>query len=77
MKMKKTKLVATVLIANFNNANYIDECIKSIIKQTFKKIEIIFIDDGSKDSSLKVIKKYSKKIKIIKKKKKKGKIKIQ
>ncbi len=69
MKMKKTKLVATVLIANFNNANYIDECIKSIINQTFKKIEIIFIDDGSKDSSLKVIKKYSKKIKIIKKKK--------
>tara|TARA_B100000795_G_C22360871_1_gene272373 strand:+ start:54 stop:278 length:225 start_codon:yes stop_codon:yes gene_type:complete len=67
--MKKTKLVATVLIANFNNANYIDECIKSIINQTFKKIEIIFIDDGSKDSSLKVIKKYSKKIKIIKKKK--------
>ena len=72
MKMKKTKLVATVLIANFNNANYIDECIKSIIKQTFKKIEIIFIDDGSKDSSLKVIKKYSKKIKIIKKKNKTG-----
>ena len=72
MKIKNTELKATVLIANYNNAKYIDRCVNSVINQTYKKLEIIFIDDSSTDDSLKVIKKYSKKIKVIKKNNKLG-----
>jgi glycosyltransferase involved in cell wall biosynthesis len=72
MKIKNTELKATVLIANYNNAKYIDRCVNSVITQSYKKLEIIFIDDSSTDDSLKVIKKYSKKIKVIKKNNKLG-----
>ena len=66
--MKNIK--ASILIANYNNAIFIKDCIQSLKKQTYKNLEIIFFDDNSKDNSLKEIKKFSK-IKIICNKKKK------
>ena len=50
---------ASVLIANYNNDKYIDDCINSLNNQTHSDIEILFHDDGSNDNSLEVIKKYS------------------
>ena len=64
--MKKIK--ASVLIANFNNQKYIDECLRSLLNQTYKNFEIIFHDDDSKDDSIINIKKY-KNVKIIENKK--------
>ena len=58
---------ASVIVINYNNAKYIDKCIKSLISQSYKNIEIIFVDDNSNDNSLTIVKKYKKKIKIIKK----------
>ncbi len=56
---------ASVVIANFNNAKYVEDCINSITSQTYNNIEIIFFDDNSKDNSIEIIKKF-KNIKIIK-----------
>ena len=56
---------ASVVIANYNNAKYINDCINSIKSQTYKDIEIIFFDDNSKDNSIETIEKF-KNIKIIK-----------
>src|SRR5210317_523584 len=55
---------ASIIIANYNNAKYINECISSIYNQTYKNLEIIFFDDNSNDNSIDVIKNY-KKVKII------------
>ena len=55
---------ASVVIANYNNSKFIDECIESLKNQTYKNIEIIFFDDNSHDNSLEVIKKFQN-IKII------------
>ena len=63
----KKKLKASILIANYNNEQFIDQCIKSLLHQNYKNIEIIFHDDFSNDNSLKKISKY-KNIKIIKNK---------
>ncbi len=63
---------ASVIVINYNNGKYIDKCIKSLITQSYKNIEIIFVDDNSNDNSLIIAKKYKKKIKIIKKIKKIG-----
>ena len=63
-----TKLKVSVLIANYNNQQYIKECIDSINCQTYKNIEIIFHDDFSSDNSIKSISQYPN-IKIIKNKK--------
>ena len=50
---------ASVLIANYNNSKFIDDCIISLKNQTYSEIEILFHDDGSSDNSLEVVKKYS------------------
>ncbi len=71
MKKKIKSLLASVIIVNYNNKNYIKECINSIKKQNYELIEIIFVDDQSTDDSLSVVKP-SKLIKIIKTRKKKN-----
>ena len=64
------KPLVSILIANYNNGNLVKKCVKSCKDQTYKNIEIILIDDKSKDNSLKVISKL-KGIKFIKTKKNK------
>ena len=59
---------ASVLIANYNNERYLNECIDSIKKQTYQNVEIIIHDDSSSDNSIKRINKY-KNITIIKNRK--------
>jgi len=48
----------SVLIANYNNEKYLNECIDSIKKQTYQNVEIIIHDDSSSDNSIKRINKY-------------------
>ena len=54
--MKDIKV--SVLIANYNNEKYLNECIDSIKKQTYQNVEIIIHDDSSSDNSIKRINKY-------------------
>lgn len=49
----------SVLVPIYNVEKYLEQCLDSIIKQTLKEIEIICINDGSTDSSLEIVKKYS------------------
>ena len=58
----------SVIVPVYNAQNYLEECLESILNQTYKNIEIICINDGSKDKSLEIIKKYiflDKRIKLI------------
>lgn len=41
----------SVIIPVYNVSNYLDECIDSIVNQSYRDIEIIMIDDGSTDNS--------------------------
>ena len=50
----------------YNDEKYIEEAIESIIKQTLDGIEIICVNDGSSDNSLKILKDYEKKYDYIK-----------
>lgn len=52
-----SKLVS-VIIPVYNVEKYIDECVKSIINQSYKKLDIILIDDGSTDNSGKICDQY-------------------
>lgn len=46
--------IISVIIPCYNSEKYIEKTLKSIINQTFKEIEIIIVDDGSKDNSISV-----------------------
>ncbi|MFM9403635.1 glycosyltransferase family 2 protein [Myroides odoratimimus] len=48
--------LVSVVISVFNGERYILEALSSIVEQTYKKLEIIVIDDGSTDSTLEIIK---------------------
>ena len=41
----------SVIIPVYNVGNYLDRCMKSIVNQTYKNLEIILVDDGSTDQS--------------------------
>ena len=47
--------LVSVLIPAYNHENYVQQTIKSIINQKYKNIEIVVLDDGSKDSTFKKI----------------------
>ena len=65
----KKKFFASILITNYNKEKFLNNSIKSCLKQSYKNKEIIIFDDCSNDQSLKILKKFSK-IKLIKNKKK-------
>ena len=59
--MNNNELVS-VIIPVYNSEKYLEECLESIINQTYPNIEIIAVDDGSEDSPLDILEQYSNKI---------------
>lgn len=49
----------TVIIPVYNVEPYLERCIRSILNQTYRDIEIILVDDGSSDNSGKICDKYA------------------
>lgn len=62
MKEKSLPLVS-IVVPCYNHEKYVTQTIESIVNQTYKNIELIVIDDGSKDSSQEVIQKLANKYK--------------
>ena len=54
----KDVLISTI-IPTYNVGKYIEDCIQSLLKQDFYKIEYIFINDHSTDNSLDIINRYA------------------
>lgn len=58
----------SVIIPLYNKENYIEQCLKSIVSQTYKNLEILIINDGSIDNSINICEKYfnqDKRIKLV------------
>ena len=72
-KIKKVEPLISIIIPVYNTEKYLVRCLESIINNTYKKLEIICIDDGSTDNSLNILTHYAKKderVKLIKQKQK-------
>ena len=69
------KPLVSIIVPVYNIEKYVGNCLESLIKQTYKNIEIIVIDDNSTDKSLSICQKFEKKdprVKVISNKKNKG-----
>ena len=54
--MNKPKV--SVIVPVYNTEKYLRKCIDSLVNQTLNDVEIVMINDGSKDSSESIIKEY-------------------
>lgn len=50
----------SVIVPFYNEERYLEECIQSILAQTYAKLEVILVDDGSTDHSVDISEKYAK-----------------
>jgi glycosyltransferase involved in cell wall biosynthesis len=51
--------LVSVIIPSYNHASYISEAVNSVLTQSSKKLELIVVDDGSKDESVEILKGFS------------------
>ncbi|RGX96942.1 glycosyltransferase family 2 protein [Blautia sp. OF03-15BH] len=58
--------LVSIIIPAYNVARYLDDCLKSVLNQTYTNLEIIVIDDGSTDKSLEICHSYAAKDKRLK-----------
>ncbi len=62
--MQKPKV--SIIVPVYNVEEYLEKCLNTLVNQTLKDIEIIIVNDGTKDNSQKIIDKFSRKYKKIK-----------
>lgn len=53
--------IVSVILPVYNAEEYLEQCLDSVIGQTLTDIEILCVDDGSTDNSLKILREYEKK----------------
>ncbi len=51
--------LVSIIVPVYNTEKYIEKCIKSILEQTYKNIELILVNDGSEQKEEAIIKKYA------------------
>ncbi len=59
--MMSTRIKASIIVPIYNVEKYLDQCIESLVKQTYKNLEIILVDDGATDSSGAIVDEWAKK----------------
>ena len=52
------EIKVSVIIPVYNVEEYIEECLNSVVNQTLKEIEIIIVNDGTQDNSMKRIERF-------------------
>lgn len=55
----------SIIVIGYNIQNYIENCIESVLCQSFKDYDVIFVNDGSKDKTLEIASKFKEKIQIV------------
>lgn len=50
-------MIFSILVANYNNGHFFEDCYESILAQSYTNWEVIIVDDGSTDNSVSIIEK--------------------
>ncbi len=57
---------AAIIIVNWNGLKFLDDCLTAVFDQIYKNFDVYFVDNGSKDSSVKFVESKFPKVEIIK-----------
>ena len=55
----------SVVVPNFNYGKFLEECLLSILSQTYRNYEVILVDDGSTDNSIEIAKSFGSQINLV------------
>ena len=55
----------SIVIDNYNYANYVAQAIESALAQTHADVEVVVVDDGSTDASMEVIRRYADRVQVV------------
>jgi glycosyltransferase involved in cell wall biosynthesis len=55
----------SIVINNYNYSEFIEDCIESVLAQTYQNVEVIVVDDGSTDHSRRLLEKYQDRVRVI------------
>ena len=69
LNSSKEEIELSVIIPVFNTEKYLSKCLDSVLSQNIERMEVICVDDGSTDNSLKILEEYKNKdprVKVIK-----------
>ncbi|SDR83108.1 CDP-glycerol:poly(glycerophosphate) glycerophosphotransferase [Microlunatus soli] len=58
-RSEQQSALVSIVIPIYNVEEYLDECLTSVIEQTYRNLEIIVVDDGSPDGSYEIAKSYT------------------
>ena len=53
-------MLVSIIVPTFNSEKYLKNCIESILSQSYKNFEVIFVDNSSKDKTVQIVKDYIK-----------------
>ncbi len=59
--LMKNKPLVSIIVPVYNVEKYVGKCLDSILNQTYENIEVLMVNDGSTDNSVKICKEYEKK----------------
>ena len=59
--MMRSGELISVIVPVYNVSDYLEQCLDSILNQTYKEFEVILVDDGSSDTSYSICSEYVKK----------------
>ena len=54
-------MIFSIIVPVYNAENYLEDCVESLLQQSYKNIEFILVDDGSTDTSAEICDIYSRK----------------
>lgn len=57
--------LVSAVIPTYNSSRYIEECVDSILAQSYRHIEVVVIDDGSTDNTIEILGKYGDSVRIL------------
>ena len=59
MFKNKKRVAISVIMTSYNHENFVSQAIESVLKQTYKNLEFIIVDDGSADQTASIIQQYA------------------